>query len=222
MKEMPPSSVGPPKSHYWQFNLRQMFAAITGIAILFGWAAWGGWAHGHVVVYLSVVLVAGILSRAVRRLLMGACLVVLVIWVTGVLRHLTEMHLGLYFGGGIDPIALCLSILLVLFSAVFLRAKSHITIWALAGSLIFVELFVAAAILDEGRLCFGGSRLFDVLGFNGTDQIAQIRAEWIRQLLVHHLLNQRWYIVAPWLVGIVVGEIIVRRRKPSGDEPQRV
>ena len=218
-----PTTTGPPNNHWWQFRLRQLFAAIAGIAILLGWASWGGWVNGHVVVYLSMVLLAGIYSRAARRLLMGACLVILVIWVTGVLRHLTEIHFGLYFGGDrIDPIALFVSTLLVLCCATFLRANLRISIWALAGSLILVELFVAAAILDEGGLSFQGSRLFDVLGFNGSDQIDQIRADWLRQVLVDHLLKQRWYIAAPWLLGIVIGEIIVHRRKPSGGEQQRL
>jgi hypothetical protein len=42
-----------------------------------------------------------------------------------------------------------------------------------------------------------------------------------------HVLNffpekfpeQRWYVVASWLLGIAIGEIVVRVRKPSSTPP---
>jgi hypothetical protein len=206
-----------PASRRWQFSLRQMFVAITGIAILLGWAAWDRWVCGHAVTCLSIAFLASVFSRTARQVSAGACYVVLVIWLAGVMRYLTAIHFGLYFGDPdrVRPATLCLSTLLILCFAAFLRANRRITCWALVGSLFLIELFVAAVILDAAGQSWRGSMLFDVLRFNCADQQDQSRVDWIRYILVNHLLKQQWYIAGPWLLGIVVGGIMVRRRKPS-------
>jgi hypothetical protein len=207
-----------PSRSRWQFSLRQMLTAITGIAILLGWAAWDQWRCSHAVTCLSIAFLASIFSRTARRVSVGACFVVLVIWMAGVLRYLTAIHFGTLLSDPdrVDPVSLCLSTLLILCFAAFLRANCRVRCWVLVGSLVLIELFVAAVILDAAGQSCTGSASFDVLRFNCAEQRDQIRADWIRDVLVDHLFKQGWYIAAPWLLGIVIGGIIVRRRKPSG------
>jgi hypothetical protein len=166
---------------------------------------------------------AGIFAHRARRVLIGACLVVFVIWMTGVLGHVTEVHMGLYLGPDRpELLALCLSILLIPTFAVFLRTNCCIRPWELFASLVLVELFVAAAILDANGQGQRHAALLEVLKFNCANHVDQVLADWNRQVLEYHFLKQRWYIAAPWLLGIFVGEIILRRRKPGGGQRQEI
>ena len=43
-----------------QFSLRRMFIATTAVAILFAFAAWGGWVKSDAVVYLAIAVLTGV------------------------------------------------------------------------------------------------------------------------------------------------------------------
>jgi hypothetical protein len=70
--------------------------------------------------------------------------------------------------------------------------------------LVLVELFVAAAVLDA-------IGLLDVL-----------RVNWAREDLQYHFFSQQRHIAVPWLLGIGVGEVIARCRKPGGSERREI
>jgi hypothetical protein len=205
----------------WQFSLRQMFAAVTGIALVLGWAKWQGQIESATTIYLSIAVLAGVFSRAARQALVGSCFVISVIWITGVLDEITIVRMGVILSQGIDPSTLLWSTLLVLCAATSLRANFRIGIWTLAGSFVLIELFVTAAIFDSVLRSFHLSTLNEVLGF-GNDRRTEIVARLFRGSMKYHFLKQRWYIAAPWLLGIVVGEVIVRRRSASESVRQEV
>lgn len=102
------------------------------------------------------------------------------------------------------------------FCTAFLRANRLISFWSLVLSLILGEWFTAAAIVYS---C-GYETLFQLLGFQNSD--AFFRELALHQCFPKRFPGQLWYIGAPWLLGIVVGEIMAQRRKPSGGERQRV
>jgi hypothetical protein len=99
---------------------------------------------------------------------------------------------------------------LVIFSAVLLRAYIRADGWSLLGSLLLIELFIVAIIIYT----------------YGCPMLHYALAAEYREGVFHHFLEyfpeQRWYIAAPWLLGIVVGEVIVRCRKPSSSQSERV
>jgi hypothetical protein len=212
------------RSGRWQFSLRQMFVATTGVAILLGWAAWNGWGKTDAVVYLSIAILAGAFSRAARQCLLLAVIVFVELWLTGVWGHLTrgpEMGLILDYKGIWQP-ALWWSALILFCLATCLRAQSRIAFWHLAASLVLVELFITAELLcAAGRSC-GCSDLHEALGFRNVDPSYQARTDFIWSYFSGTFYEQLMYIVAPWLFGIAVGEIIARRRKPSGDVQHEV
>ena len=63
------------------------------------------------------------------------------------------------------------------------------------------QLLAEAGTYDGGRLSYAN----DLLG-----------------ILADRLSVQAPYTVAPWFLGIIAGEIVVRYRKPSGGERQEV
>ena len=201
-----PSEENPtPAPSRWQFSLRQMFAATTAVAILFGVAASGGWVQSDAVVYLAMAILTGVFWRAARHALIGAGMIVgafcLAEWVAESISPSAAMF---------HPWVVWIFPPLVFSSAAFLRACTRATIWSLIGSLVLIELFIVAGIIHRS----GCPTLFQAL-------TAKYREDVFNDCL-DYFPGQRWYIAAPWLFGIVVGEIIARRRKPSGDEPQRV
>ncbi len=209
----------PPARGRWQFSLRRMFVATTAIAVLFSRASLDGWVKTDIVIYLSIVVLAGVFSDAAQQCLLRACIVFGVIYMTGVLAYLTRPPVGGVIGGyqGISQRALWLCVLIVFCFAVFLRAKSHVTLWSLAGSLALTELFIATAIFLTLRDCYGCSTLYETLGFRSIDALYQRQADWIlRSVFIGRFADQRWYIAAPWLLGIGFGEILARRRESGG------
>ena len=214
------------KPNCWQFSLRQMFAAITGVAILLGWAAWNGWGKSDAVVYLSIAVLAGVFSRVARQCLIGAGAILAALWVTGfgsavidALDYTTD-YLAIIAGWR----TLWSCILLVFCIALFLRANFRIGAWVLAASLVLIELSIAADMVYLDASYVGCYTLHGALGLTDTydpgDRTQYAGLSW--SVLVKHFPSQCAYIAIPWLLGIGIGEISVRRRKPSGGEQQRV
>jgi hypothetical protein len=197
-----------PNGRRWQFSIRQMFAAITGIAILLGWASWGGWVQSDAVVYLSIAVLAGVFLRTARRCLLGACTILGTCFLVGFMSECVFGPTGDRIG--VDLRAVWIFALVSLSFAVLLRVFTRATAWSLVGSLLLIELFLVAIIIYT----YGCPMLHCAL------------AAKYREGVVDHFLiwfpEQRWYIAAPWLLGIAIGEIIVRRRKPSGGGRQVV
>jgi hypothetical protein len=222
------SMTSTPGRRPWQFSLRQMFAATTGVAILLGWAAWGGWIKSDAVVYLSVAVLAGVFSRNARQSLLGACILLAVIWLTGALNHLSRIYgLGCNFGPDDNELtlgALCRSALLVFCVAVFLRTNSHFSRRLLVASLVLIELFVAAVIIHAAGEIYSCSTLYEALGFkSGVSSVHQsVIRDHTRYYLLSRYPGQVLYIVAPWLLGIAAGEIVARRRKSSNPSLERL
>ncbi len=185
-----------------------MFVAITAVAILFGLAAWGGWVKSDAVVYLAIAVLAGVFWRAARHALIGTVMILGALWLTA---FLAELIFSPSRGGSDNLRFIWIFTPLVLSSAVILRTWLRATAWSLIGSLVLVELFIAAVII----YLWGGSILLQTIA-------TEYRDSTFRSFLSMHFSEQRWYIATPWLLGIAVGEIIVRRRKPSGGEPQAV
>ena len=129
MAATPPANTGSPNDHRWQFSLRQLFAAITGIAILLGWALWGGWVRSDAVVYLSIAVLAGVFSCAARQGLIGAGAILAALWLTGVMTGVASgpSYLNPSMEIRVDslkPASLWLTVPLVFYLAAFLRANS--------------------------------------------------------------------------------------------------
>ena len=71
-----------------RFSLRRMLAATTGVAAVFGLAAWGGWVRSDAVAYLSIAVVAAVFSPAARRVLLGGCVILGTFWLAMVLGEI--------------------------------------------------------------------------------------------------------------------------------------
>ncbi|MFZ1934825.1 MAG: hypothetical protein WCB27_08355 [Thermoguttaceae bacterium] len=220
METTAPANRELPNGHRWQFSLRQMFVAITGVAILLGWASWGGWGKSDAVVYLSIAFSAGVFSRAARRCLVAATLLLILIGSTGVFPCSPFLRISgacaTITCNVLDPWPFFVTAPAACFCTAFLRANRLISFWSLVLSLILGEWFTAAAIVYS---C-GYETLFQLLGFQNSD--AFFRELALHQCFPKRFPGQLWYIGAPWLLGIVVGEIMAQRRKPSGGERQRV
>jgi hypothetical protein len=204
----PASQENPTLSRRWQFSLRQMFAAITGIAILLGCATWGGWIKSDAVVYLSIAILAGVFSRAARRCLLGACTILGTCFLVGFMSEYVFGPTGDRVG--VDPRAVWTFALVSLYFAALLRVFTRATAWSLIGSLLLIELFIVAIIIYT----YGCRMLHCALAAKYREGVFDHFLIWFPE--------QRWYIAAPWLLGIVAGEITVRRQKPSGGGGQRV
>jgi hypothetical protein len=203
-----PANRESPKGHRWQFSLRQMFVAITGVAILLGWASWGGWVKSDAVVYLAIAVLAGVLSRAARRCLLGACTILGTCVLVGFMSEYVFGPTGDRVG--VDLRAVWIFALVSLYFAALLRVFTRATAWSLMGSLLLIELFIVAIIIYT----YGCPTLHCALVAKYREGVFDHFLTWFPE--------QRWYIAAPWLLGIVVGEIIVRRRKTSGGQRQAV
>jgi Na+/citrate or Na+/malate symporter len=199
----------------WQFSLRRMFVATTAVAVIFGLAAWKRLAQTDLPVYVSLVVVLAVFWRPARQALTGACVLLIPLGITGLLGEITDSGptmIVLLF----QPPALWISILLVFYGAAYLRANLYATAWSLIGSVVLIELFIAMAIACSCHYY----RVYQLVGFQNRDGVYR---EWLlRQFFLNRFPGQLWYIVTPWLLGIVVGEIVARRRKPSGSDRQRV
>ena len=235
MATMASANKGSPNGHRWQFSLRQMFVAITGVAIVFGIAAWGGWVKSDAVAYLSIAVLAGVFSRAARQALVGACVILIVIWLTGVLANMasgvllvegpsSEPPLVLVTFDDIHPYSRWLAAPILFFVAAFLRANSYIPLRALIFSLLLIELFIATVIVYSCHYQYfcDYQTLFRLLTSRNHHHRVDLQEFSLQGCLLNRLPGQLWYVAAPWLLGIVVGEIIMRRRKPSGGTRQEV
>jgi hypothetical protein len=207
------SSASPPDRSRWQFSLRRMFVATTAIAVLFSVASSGGWVKSDVVLYLSAAVLAGVFSRNARRCLLRACVLFGIIYLTAHLEHLMRPpRFGFFLEdvdfGRLEP---CSTVSLVFCLAVFLRAYSRAKIWSLAGALVVAELLIMAAIFGMLRREYGCSTLCDLCF--GSAVPSEGPEAFTRLHFWAQFAGQRWYIAAPWLLGIVMGEILVRLRK---------
>jgi hypothetical protein len=192
----------------WQFSLRRMFVATTALAMLFGLAKWGGWIESDAVVYLAIAVLAAVFWRAARQALLGACTILGAAWLVLVL---SEVSFGSSSGRGCYKQGVWIFSPLLLFSsAVFLRVVVRVPVWRLVGSLVLIELFITAIIVYT----YGCSTLLQALATEYREGVVDHFLMWFPE--------QRWYIAAPWLLGIVVGEAVVRRRKSGGAPPQEV
>ena len=180
-----------------QFTLCRMFVAMIAVAILFGVAAAGGWVKSDTVVYLTIAIIAGVFSRAARRALLGACTILAAFWLA---LFLGDMAFGLH-GRSVDPRAAWIFAGLLVAAAVFLRLCTRASALSLVASLILVELFVIAVLI----YLYGCPTLFSVL----TVEDRTAFFVWLRM----HFVEQRWYIAAPWLIGVVLGEIVASRQR---------
>ncbi len=214
-----PQNPTPARSR-WQFSLRQMFAAVTGIAILLGWAAWGGWLAGDAVVYLSIALLAAVFSRMARCCLVGACAIFIVIWTTGVWHSMEDVldyvpsHYWFMFAVG--QRTLWVSAFLLLCVAAFLRVRIRATACELIASLALAELLIAAKLVCVEASYLGCWTLPQALGFADTcggDNELYRQASW--SVLRDYFPRPGLFIAGPWLLGIVVGEIVASYREPS-------
>jgi hypothetical protein len=189
----------------WQFSLRQMFVATTGVAVVFSLAAWGGWVQSDAVVYLASVAFASAFSRAARQVLVGACIILAALWPTGFLTHIACSP---YWGSGVFAMPLWIAVPIIFYFATFLRANCYATVWSLIGSLILAELLIVALIVHS---C-GYSTLIQALG-------RESQQYWLpRELTLPGRFSslfpkQAWYVAVPWLIGTLLGEVVARRRK---------
>jgi hypothetical protein len=186
-------------------RLRKMLVALMAVAILFGLATWGGWVKRDAVLYLSVAVVAVVFSSAARHTLLGVW-AIFMSFCLGLI--LADIIFGRYPVANVNPRSVWLFTPLLLSSAAFLRGYTRATAWSLVISLVLIELFIVAVPI-YGHGC---STLFQAL--------APEYREKVFKSLQDLFPIQRWYIVAPWLLGIVAGEVILRRRKPSSNVSQ--
>ena len=190
-----------PERNRWQFSLRQMFAATTGVAVVFALAAWGGWVKSDAVVYLSIVVLAGVFSSFARRAIFGACVILGAFWLTLILvSSVLDVLPGRSLPHSLLPWMIFACLLAI--SATILRLYMRATAISLAASLLLAEMFTAAVVI----YFYGLPTLFQALA-----------AENRQYVFVHFRGNfpvvEQWFIVVPWLLGIVLGELAARRRK---------
>jgi hypothetical protein len=211
----------------WQFSLRQMFVATTGVAIVFGIAAWGGWVKSDAVVCLSIAVLVGVSWRPARQALVGACAIFAAIWITGFWGSMVDaldfVPSCFWFAVAVGQRTLWLSALLVFCIAVFLRGKLHTPVLTLVASLVLIELSIAAKLVCVHASCLGCFTLYQALGFvdtYGDDRALYWWSSW--SVLAGYFPVAGLHIATPWLLGIGVGEVIARRRKPSGGGAERV
>jgi len=199
---MAPSNKGLPNPHRWQFSLRQMFAAITGIAIVFGLAAWGGWVKSDAVVYLSIAVLIDVLLRATRSALLGACVILGAFWIAIILPQLV-------FGPG-NPESVWIFFVLTMASSGLLRMYTRASVWSLLTSLVLIEILIGAVVVYE----YGCPTLFQSFAAEKRAYVFQHFRDSFPSVAEHLL------IAGPWLAGIVLGTIFARWRKSGNDREQ--
>ena len=181
----------------WQSSLLRMFVATTLVALVFACAAWGGWVKSDAPVYLAIAVLAGVFSATARWALLGAFAILTSFWIAASLS-------GLIFGPNgrsLDPRSAWIFAALLVVSAALLRVCGRSGAVPFLASLLLIELFIAAVVIYT----YGHSTLF--AGFATEDR------QYLIQHFRRHFCEQRWYIVAPWLLGIAVGEAIGGLRK---------
>jgi len=190
-----------PDRNRWQFSLRRMFVATTAVAIVFGLAAWGGWVKSDAVVYLAIAVLAGVFWSAARRALLGACAILGAFslgWILGAAIFGPPGH-------GVPPGLLWTPAVPLAASAALMRVFTRANALSLVVSLVLIEVsFVAFIIYHD----FGFSTLFQALEPEHRTVVLRV--------IVGFFPEQRWYIAVPWLLGIVLGEVLARHRK-SGE-----
>jgi hypothetical protein len=199
------STTSMPERSRWQFSLRRMFVATTAIAILLSLASWGGWVRSDAVVYLSILVLGGVFSAATRRAILGACSIVAALWLAVVFG---QIAFGPASGRlGVNPESLWIFALLLVAAATLLRLYTRTSAWPLMASLILIEMLIAAVVIYT----YGCPTLFQAFSPDNR-----------RYVLIHFRGNfpivQQLFIVMPWLFGIVLGEVLTRRRKSGHDQ----
>ncbi len=182
----------------YQFSLRRMFIATTAVAAVFGLAVWGGWVHSDAVVYLSIAVVAAVFSSIARRTLLGGCVILRALWLSFVLG-------GMLFGDHSlegDRRSLWIFAAFLPVSAMMLRLYTKAGAFSLLVSLLLAEIFAAMAIVYT----YGLPTLFQAFA-------SEDRPYAIQHLRSYFPIIEQWLIVTPWLAGIVLGEVLARRRK---------
>ena len=86
-----------------------------------------------------------------------------------------------------------------------LRRFTKAGAFSLAASLVLAEVFAAIAIVYT----YGCPTLFQA--FQGEH-----RESVLRHLLIWFPIFPQWLIVAPWLIGIALGELLNRHKKGGG------
>jgi hypothetical protein len=195
------SATSLPERSRRQFSLGRIFVATTAVAILISLASWGGWVKSDAVVYLSIAAVAGVFWSAARRALLGACAILGAIWLAG---FFSDFVFGQPPGRFIAPPgAIWIFEALMAALAASLRLYTRANALSLVASLMLIELLIVAIIVYT----YGCSTLFQALESE--------HRPWVFRHFLTWFPEQRWYIVAPWLLGIVAGEILARTRKPT-------
>ena len=185
----------------WQFSLRRMFAATTAVATVLGLATWGGWVQSDAVVYLSMAVVAAVFSSTARRVLLGSCVILGASWLAMILG---EMLFGNYGRFGVHPRSFWIIAGFLTASAVILRRFTKAGPFSLVASLVLAEVFVAIVIVYT---C-GYPTLFEAFDSEHREFVLLHLRGWFPTV-------QQWLIVVPWLTGIVLGEVLTRRKKAS-------
>ena len=185
----------------WQFGTRHLLAATTGVALVLGLAAWGGWLRSDAVIYSSLALLGGVFSVTLRRVLVGSCVLV------------GDFGIAMVFGGwlfglvscGVDLRFLWIFAGFSLLSAMLLPRYTKAGPFSLLASLLVAETFVALVIV----YVYGGPTLLEAFDRSNRAMVLG-RFHDIFPAFLH------WWIVGPWLAGIVLREILVQSRRPGG------
>jgi hypothetical protein len=196
-----------PPLRRWQFGLRHILAATTGVAAVLGLAAWGGWLHSDAVEYLLIAVVAGVFSPTARRVLLGGCVILGVFWLA---MTLGASLFGVQ-GRGVDPRFRWIFAGLLTVSATLLRRYTKAGAFSLAASLLVIEVFMAVVIVYT----YGCPTLFEAFG-------NEHRASAIQHLQSHFPTVEQWWIVTPWAAGIVFGAFWARHTKKGDRQEPRL
>ena len=186
----------------WQFSLRQMLAATTAVDTVLGLAVWGGWVRSDAVVYLSIAVVVAVFSSTARRALLGGCVILGTFCLAMVLGEIAFGPSGRFTP---NPLSFWIFAGLLTLSAMILRRFTKAGAFSLAASLVLAEVFAAIAIVYT----YGCPTLFQA--FQGEH-----RESVLRHLLIWFPIFPQWLIVAPWLIGIALGELLNRHKKGGG------
>jgi len=184
----------------WQFSLRRMFAATAAVATIFSLAAWGGWVKSDAPVYLAILACLAVFSAIVRRIVLAACVIFGLFWLSCILSY---MQAFLLWGQDmLYPVLWWIFAGFLLPLAIVLRSKTKMTAFSLLASLILFMIFFTAMIIYESNI----TTLFQAFS-------AEHRAVVLQRLRASFFFHTATpLIVIPWIFGIIIGEIIARRR----------
>jgi hypothetical protein len=193
----------------WQFSLRRLLAAVTGVAVVFGCFGMLG-ATSSVVMFLSAAIVTSIFVRFVGTIVLGGSVIFACVYITIILRDLLERwFLFMQYkyssgqGRGLSAphdiymflIALCMLVP----SALLLRIFYGLDAKRLLGALIVFEIFLILLVVS-------------IAG----DSVVAVLADAISFKFVgSYFIQQRWSIVVPWLIGTAIGQMlfVLHRRR---------